>query len=192
MATLSSPSTKNAVVSTLNVLLLTLIKALPGGRPRITRYLLISISLQIRLNHASCSLYLFLYALVWMCVVHNAFIGILKHGAWVEMSSSFKLTWCQVWVMNLRVNILIVIGCMCGLTPVGIFKSKWVSHWVEFKWKGKPRFWINVAQHTHVCFCLLLYLAHFSFLGNIGGFKNICTKLLRITGVSDHRVGGGE
>ena len=36
---------KNDVVSTLNVLLLTLNKALPGGRPRITRFVLIPISL---------------------------------------------------------------------------------------------------------------------------------------------------
>ena len=36
---------QNAVVSTLNVLLLTLNKALPGGRPRITRYVLMPISL---------------------------------------------------------------------------------------------------------------------------------------------------
>ena len=43
----------NDVVSTLNVLLLTLNKALPGGRPRITRYKLIPISLRIMLNHAS-------------------------------------------------------------------------------------------------------------------------------------------
>ena len=36
---------KNAVVSALNVLLLTLNKALPGGRPRITRFVLMHISL---------------------------------------------------------------------------------------------------------------------------------------------------
>jgi len=35
---------QNAVVSTLNVLLLTLNKALPGGPPRITRYVLMLIS----------------------------------------------------------------------------------------------------------------------------------------------------
>ena len=35
---------QNAVVSTLNVLLLTLNKALPGGRPRITRFVLMLIS----------------------------------------------------------------------------------------------------------------------------------------------------
>ena len=59
---------QDAVVSTLNVLLLTLNKALPGGRPRITRFVLMPISLWIKLNHASCFLYLFVYALVWMCV----------------------------------------------------------------------------------------------------------------------------
>ena len=64
---------KNVVASTLNVLLLTLNKALPGGRPRITRYKLMPISLRIMLNHASCSLYLFSYALVWMydCNIHS-------------------------------------------------------------------------------------------------------------------------
>ena len=64
MVTTLSLHQQNAMVSTLNVLLLTLNKALPGGRPRITRYILIPISLQIRLNHASCSLYMSLYALV--------------------------------------------------------------------------------------------------------------------------------
>ena len=59
---------KNAMVSTLNVLLLTSNKALPGGHPRITRFMLMSISFWIKLNHASCSLYLFLYALVWMWI----------------------------------------------------------------------------------------------------------------------------
>ena len=64
---------QNVVVSTLNVLLLTLNKALPGGRPRITRYKLMPISLRIMLNHASFSLYLFSYALVWMydCNIHS-------------------------------------------------------------------------------------------------------------------------
>ena len=44
---------QDTVVSTLNVPLLTLNKALPGGRPRITRYKIIPISLWIMLNHAS-------------------------------------------------------------------------------------------------------------------------------------------
>ena len=39
----------------------------------------------------------------------------------------------------------------------------------------------HVFNNTHVCFCLLLYLVHFSFLANIGGFKNICTNLLKGT-----------
>ena len=64
MVTTLSLHQQNVMVSTLNVLLLTLNKALLGGRPRITRYILIPISLQIRLNHASCSLYLSSYALV--------------------------------------------------------------------------------------------------------------------------------
>ena len=57
---------KNTVVSTLNVLLLTLNKALPGGRPRITRFIPMPISFWIMLNHVSRFLYLFSYALVWM------------------------------------------------------------------------------------------------------------------------------
>ena len=64
MVTTLSLHQQNAMVSTLNVLLLTLNKALPGGRPRITRYKLMPISLRIMLNHASFSLYLFSYALV--------------------------------------------------------------------------------------------------------------------------------
>ena len=47
MVTILTPSTttKKAVVSTLNVLLLTLNKALSGGHPRITKFMLILISL---------------------------------------------------------------------------------------------------------------------------------------------------
>ena len=44
---------QDVVVSTLNVLLLTLNKALPGGRPRITRFVLMPISCWIKFNHAS-------------------------------------------------------------------------------------------------------------------------------------------
>ena len=102
MVAILSSHQQNAMVSTLNVLLLTLNKVLPGGLPRITkvslmvrlifslnnsrapwflklaeplfcfhylveyntRYKLIPISLRIVLNHASCFLYLFSYALV--------------------------------------------------------------------------------------------------------------------------------
>ena len=68
LVTTLSPHQQTIMVSTLNVLLLTLNKALPGGPPRITRYVLMLISVWIKLNHASCFLCLFLYALVWMCV----------------------------------------------------------------------------------------------------------------------------
>ena len=44
MATTLSLHQQNVVVSTLNVLLLTLNKDLPGGRPRITRFVLMLIS----------------------------------------------------------------------------------------------------------------------------------------------------
>ena len=45
MVTILSSHQQNAMVSTLNVLLLTLNKALPGGRPRITRFILMLISI---------------------------------------------------------------------------------------------------------------------------------------------------
>ena len=61
MVTTLSLHQQDTMVSTLNVLLLTLNKALPGGRPRITRFVLMPISLWIKLNHTSCFLYLSLY-----------------------------------------------------------------------------------------------------------------------------------
>ena len=64
MVTTLSLHQQTIMVRTFNVLLLTLNKALPGGRPRITRFVLMLISLRIMLNHASFSLYLFSYALV--------------------------------------------------------------------------------------------------------------------------------
>jgi len=45
---------RNTTVSTLNVLLLTLNKALLRGRPRITRFVLMFTSVRIKFNHASC------------------------------------------------------------------------------------------------------------------------------------------
>ena len=56
MVTTLSLHQQDTMVSTLSVLLLTLNKALLGGRPRITRIVLMPISLRIMLNHASCSL----------------------------------------------------------------------------------------------------------------------------------------
>ena len=53
MVTTLSHHQQTIMVSTLNVLLLTLNKALPEGRPRITRFILMPISLQIKFNHAS-------------------------------------------------------------------------------------------------------------------------------------------
>ena len=151
MVTILSSHQQNAMISTLRVLLLTLNKALPGGRPRITRFVLILISLWIMLNHASCSLYLSSYALVWMCVmkhIHRRSKSSMVLGLKCLLQSNWhgvKFDWCS------RVNTFIDIGCTCGLTHAGKnFKSNWVSHWAEFEWKGKQRFWINVAQHTHV------------------------------------------
>ena len=73
METTLSLHQQNAVVSTLNVLLLTLNNALPGGRPRITRFVPMPICFWIMLNHVSRFLYLFSYALVWMydCNIHS-------------------------------------------------------------------------------------------------------------------------
>ena len=45
MVAILSPHQQNTMVSTLNVLLLTLNKALPGGRSRIARFVLIPVSL---------------------------------------------------------------------------------------------------------------------------------------------------
>ena len=73
MVTTLSLHQQDTMVSALNVLLLTLNKALPGVRSRITRYVFMPLSVWIKLNHASCFLYLFLYALVWMyvCSIHS-------------------------------------------------------------------------------------------------------------------------
>ena len=72
---------QDAVVSTLNVLLLTLNKALPEGRPRITRFMLMPISLWIKLNHASMLPLSILVCSKFECVMHNTFIGLLNQ-AW--------------------------------------------------------------------------------------------------------------
>jgi len=53
MVTTLSLHQQTIMVSTLNILLLTLNKALPGGRPRITRFVLMLISFWIMLDHAS-------------------------------------------------------------------------------------------------------------------------------------------
>ena len=47
MVAILSPHQQNTMVSTLNVLLLTLNKALPGGRPRITR---VSLMVRVKLS----------------------------------------------------------------------------------------------------------------------------------------------
>ena len=52
MLTTLSLHQQDTMVSALNVLLLTLNKALPGGRLRITRFVLMPISLRIMLDHA--------------------------------------------------------------------------------------------------------------------------------------------
>ena len=54
MVTTLSLHQQYTMVSALNVLLLTLNKALPGGRPRITRFVLMFTSVRIKFNHASC------------------------------------------------------------------------------------------------------------------------------------------
>ena len=112
MVTILSLHQQTIIVSTLNVLLLTLNKALPGGRPRITRFVLMLISVWIKLNHASCFLYLFLYALVWMCVrkyIHRHFKSSMVFGLKCLLQSNWhgvKFDWCS------RVNTCMDIGCI--------------------------------------------------------------------------------
>ena len=130
---------QDVVVSTLSVLLLTLNKALSGGHPRITRFVLMPISLWIKLNHASCSLYLSLYICPGLNVWHNAYIhrpfkSSMVFGLKCLLQSNWHGVKFDWWTSEL---ILIDIGCICGLTPAEISKSNWVSQWAEFKWEGK-------------------------------------------------------
>ena len=46
------------------------------------------------------------------------------------------------------------------------FKLGCYSRRAEFKWKGKPRFWINVAQHMHVD-AILIQPCMSKYLGEI-------------------------
>ena len=151
MVTTLSLHQQDTMVSALNVLLSTLNKALPGGRPRITRFVLMPISLWIKLNHVS-----FLPLSVRACSslnvldashIHRPFKSSMVLGLKCLLQSNWhgvKFDWCS------RVNTCINIGCIYGLTPAEISKSDCVSQWAEFKREGKWRFWINVAQHTHV------------------------------------------
>ena len=97
-----------------------------------------------------CFLYLSSYALVWMCVarhIHGRSKSSMVLGLKCFLQSNWydvKFDWCS------RVTTCIDFGCICGLTPAEISKSNWVSQWAEFKWEGKPRFWINISRHTHV------------------------------------------
>ena len=151
MVTTLSLHQQTIMVSTLNVLLLTLNKALPGGRPRITMFVLMFASVWIKLNHASMlplSILVCSGLNVWRSdYIHRRFklsmVLWLKCLLWSNWHG-VKFDWCS------RVTICIDIGCIYGLTPAEISKSYWVSQWAEFKWEGKPRFWINVAQHMHV------------------------------------------
>ena len=81
MVTTLSLHQQTIVVSTLIVLLLTQNKALPGGRPRITRFVLILITC---LNKAqSCFHAPFICpCMLWFeCLMHNTFMGVLNQ-AW--------------------------------------------------------------------------------------------------------------
>ena len=78
MVTTLSLRQQTIMVSTLNVLLLTLKKALPGGRSRITRFILMHISLQIKLNHASLLPLSILACSSLNVLMHHTFIGILN------------------------------------------------------------------------------------------------------------------
>ena len=168
MVTTLSLHQQTIMVSTLNVLLLTLKKALLGGRPRITRFILIPISLQIRLNHASCSLYLSSYALVWMCVmkhIHRPFKSSMVFGLKYPLQSNWTL--CEVWLMFWSWY-LYRYWLHVWTNPCRKINSNWASHWAEFKCKGKTKFWINIARHTHadailIQPCLSKYLGEIKF-----------------------------
>ena len=147
MVTILNSHKQNTMVSTLNVLLLTLNKALPGGRPRITRSVLMLISLRIMLNHASCSLYLSSYALVWMCVmkhIHRHSKSSMVLGLKCLLRSNWhgvKFDWCS------RVNTFIDIGCTCGLTHAG--KTSNPIGWViELNSNGKVRQGFGLMLHN--------------------------------------------
>ena len=91
MVTTLSLHQQAIMVSTLNVLLLTLNKALSGGRPRITRFVLMLISFWIMLDHASCFLYVFLYAPVWMyaaACIHRPFKSSMVFGLKCPLQSN--------------------------------------------------------------------------------------------------------
>ena len=120
MVTILSSYKQNTMVSTPNVLLLTLNKALPGGRLRITRFVLIPISLWIKLNHSSCFLYLFLYALVWICSMQHIH-RLFKLSVVLKLK---KVFFSQTDMVSSLIDVPRVhagkdIGCICGLTPAG-------------------------------------------------------------------------
>ena len=109
------------------------------GRLRITRFVLMPISLWIKLNHASCSLYLSLYICsglnVWRSAyIHRPFKSSMVFGLKCLLRSNWHGVKFDWWTSEL---ILIHIGCICGLTPAEISKSNWMSQWAEFKWEGK-------------------------------------------------------
>ena len=150
---------QNDVVSTLNVLLLTLNKALSGGRPRISRFVLMPISLWINLSHASvlplsvlaCSrLNVFDASHIHRCFKSSKVFGLkcLLQSNW----HSVKFDWCP------RVTTCIDIGCIGGLTPAE--KSIPIGWVIELNSNGKVRqgfglmlhnilmlmqFWLNLA-----------------------------------------------
>ena len=118
MVTTLSLHQQGTMVSALNVLLLTLNKALPGGHPRITRFVLMPISLWIKFNHASCSLYLSLYLCsglnVWCnAYIHRPFKSSMVFGLKCLLRSNLHGVKFDWWTSEL---ILIDIGCICGLT----------------------------------------------------------------------------
>ena len=152
MVTTLSLHQQNAMVSTLNVLLLTLNKALPGGHPRITRFVLMPISLWIKLNHASV-LPLSVLACSRLNVfdashIHRCFKSSMVFGLKCLLQSNWhgvKFDWCP------RVTTYIDVGCIYGLTPVE--KSNPIGWASELNSNGKISQGFGLMLHN---ICMLM------------------------------------
>ena len=145
MVTTLSLHQQDTMVSALNVLLLTLNKALPGGHPRITRFVLMPISLWIKFNHASVlplSILVCSGLNVWRSdYIHRRFKSSMVFGLKCPLQSNqtlVKFDQCS------RVNTFIDIGC--GLTPTE--KSNPIRWIIELNSNGKVRQGFGLMLHN--------------------------------------------